>query len=628
MANDKDFKIGIKTTADTKGAASAKEAVDELNRSLEVVEKTEQERNAHRAQFLTAAEREVAEVERIAASYRNQTKEIESIPEESSQAARSIDALEQEVVQLQRELMKLDVGSQEFLDMVPRVRAAETALADAATEARRLGATITSSSGAGGVRNFGALAQQAGYQVGDFAVQVGMGTNAMTAFAQQGSQLLGFLGPGGALAGAALAIGAAIYGAMSRAKDGAEEAGDSIEGIQERWEQLDETWKKISNDSTVGVFQAESTAIDIQTEAIQRNIQKRQEFEEQAGKLDKNRTEFAVGELERQAATGLISQDEASARVSALRERFAEREIARLERVGRLDVERFEAEAAAAVAKKNNARQALEDAQIAKAQAEALSHLVEDITNLSVPATYVGAVGPAAPSKAQVDSYNSVFADVVGRLKGTGVELSDQPLLSEIKSLIPTLQKQMEDATLASETETKAAENLSKAVEDLRQASIAVDRAQNAADDAVDLRRSQQVNEVATKNANVANAGISEVEQMSGELIAREIDKIVSGLVDGANSPVAKEAQDKINEILRNGFQAGESDQLLQLIQQLSSQIGDRDANQVAAYRAAVDALGAAENAIGTAHRSMERATSSLTRRIEALEQSARNPNP
>ena len=48
--------------------------------------------------------------------------------------------------------------------------------------------------------------QQVGYQVGDFAVQVQSGTNALVALGQQGSQLLGILGPFGAIAGAALAI--------------------------------------------------------------------------------------------------------------------------------------------------------------------------------------------------------------------------------------------------------------------------------------------------------------------------------------------------------------------------------------------------------------------------------------
>jgi hypothetical protein len=56
-------------------------------------------------------------------------------------------------------------------------------------------------------KRFGAVGlQQVGYQVGDFAVQIQGGTNALVALGQQGSQLLGILGPMGAVAGSALAI--------------------------------------------------------------------------------------------------------------------------------------------------------------------------------------------------------------------------------------------------------------------------------------------------------------------------------------------------------------------------------------------------------------------------------------
>jgi hypothetical protein len=48
---------------------------------------------------------------------------------------------------------------------------------------------------------------QAGFQIQDFATQVSSGTSALVALGQQGSQLLGMFGTGGALAGAALTVG-------------------------------------------------------------------------------------------------------------------------------------------------------------------------------------------------------------------------------------------------------------------------------------------------------------------------------------------------------------------------------------------------------------------------------------
>jgi hypothetical protein len=52
--------------------------------------------------------------------------------------------------------------------------------------------------------------QQAGYQIADFAVQMQMGTSFLVAFGQQGSQLVSTFGQWGAMAGAAIAIFAAL----------------------------------------------------------------------------------------------------------------------------------------------------------------------------------------------------------------------------------------------------------------------------------------------------------------------------------------------------------------------------------------------------------------------------------
>ena len=65
--------------------------------------------------------------------------------------------------------------------------------------------------------------QQAGYQVGDFFVQIGSGTDATRAFGQQMSQLAGIFGPFGAVLGAVVAIGAAYKTFLDQA---AKEAGD------------------------------------------------------------------------------------------------------------------------------------------------------------------------------------------------------------------------------------------------------------------------------------------------------------------------------------------------------------------------------------------------------------------
>jgi hypothetical protein len=65
-----------------------------------------------------------------------------------------------------------------------------------------------------GLNNFGMYAQQVGYQVGDFFVQIQSGTNPMVAFGQQATQLAGLI-PG--VLGAALGIGISLFTAVGAA---------------------------------------------------------------------------------------------------------------------------------------------------------------------------------------------------------------------------------------------------------------------------------------------------------------------------------------------------------------------------------------------------------------------------
>jgi len=59
--------------------------------------------------------------------------------------------------------------------------------------------------------------QQAGYQIQDFIVQVQGGQSALVAFSQQGSQLAGAFGPGGAVLGAVIALGSVLTGVLMTA---------------------------------------------------------------------------------------------------------------------------------------------------------------------------------------------------------------------------------------------------------------------------------------------------------------------------------------------------------------------------------------------------------------------------
>ncbi|HHL8375689.1 TPA: tail protein (tape measure) [Escherichia coli] len=80
--------------------------------------------------------------------------------------------------------------------------------------------------------------QQAGYQVQDFIVQVQGGQSALVAFAQQGSQLAGAFGPGGAVVGAVLALSTVVAGALITSLNGGKSAMDALKDAAEAMDKV------------------------------------------------------------------------------------------------------------------------------------------------------------------------------------------------------------------------------------------------------------------------------------------------------------------------------------------------------------------------------------------------------
>ncbi len=90
------------------------------------------------------------------------------------------------------------------------------------------------------VRRFGqAGVQQVGFQLGDLAVQLQNGTHFLTAFGQQGSQLLGIFGATGAILGAVVAGAAALGTVFLKMRDTAGTLTEELEDLEESLETLD-----------------------------------------------------------------------------------------------------------------------------------------------------------------------------------------------------------------------------------------------------------------------------------------------------------------------------------------------------------------------------------------------------
>lgn len=90
------------------------------------------------------------------------------------------------------------------------------------------------------LRMFGTGAQQVGYQVQDLVVQIQSGTSAFVAIGQQGSQLAGAFGPGGAVIGAVIALSAAVGGVLYKALG---DSTKSLEEIEKAGKELDKSFQ-------------------------------------------------------------------------------------------------------------------------------------------------------------------------------------------------------------------------------------------------------------------------------------------------------------------------------------------------------------------------------------------------
>jgi hypothetical protein len=129
------------------------------------------------------------------------------------------------------------------------------------TETASTAAAAASTKQAAGTSRVGTIAQSAGYQVQDFAVQVAGGTSALVAFSQQAPQFLGVFGPGGAIAGALIAVGAIAAKVFIGMADDSASAAEKAQLLAEAVEQIGENaGKAVAKDIDFGLAQIDAAA--------------------------------------------------------------------------------------------------------------------------------------------------------------------------------------------------------------------------------------------------------------------------------------------------------------------------------------------------------------------------------
>lgn len=164
--------------------------------------------------------------------------------------------------------------------------------------------------------------QQLGYQVGDFAVQVQSGTSALVAFAQQGTQILGFLpmaGAFGAVAGAVLAVSTAILNLgfnFASASNEAKKAKEALEGFKSSFSTLESAQnaaKEAQDRYTQAIYLSGQTQIQVSPQIIQA-LALEADAQDRLLRVEQSRFELKKFELEktisqqRQLVAGLMQE--------------------------------------------------------------------------------------------------------------------------------------------------------------------------------------------------------------------------------------------------------------------------------------------------------------------------------
>jgi hypothetical protein len=112
-----------------------------------------------------------------------------------------------------------------------------------------------------GLNQFGVYAQQVGYQVGDFLVQIQSGTNFLVAFGQQATQLAGLI-PGvlGAALGIGISLATAIGAAFMRTSEQAKESKKGVDTYKDALENLNQVITETSQNLVKLQFGGSDTA--------------------------------------------------------------------------------------------------------------------------------------------------------------------------------------------------------------------------------------------------------------------------------------------------------------------------------------------------------------------------------
>jgi chromosome segregation ATPase len=233
--------IQISTKADTTGAKTTTDAIDKM------VDKVD--------------EAEVA-VEDLSQAVDKLDGNLDKVDNSTKVVDRAVDNLTDSVVKLDDRVTDTAQATDKLDDALHVVETSGKGAArsiDAVSQASDKAATSTAKVRKG-TASIGVIAQSAGYQVQDFAVQVAGGTSALVAMSQQAPQFLGVFGPGGAIAGALIAVGALAAKVFMGMGDDSASAAEKAAFLEESIKNVSETAAKaVGKDIDFGLKQIDDS---------------------------------------------------------------------------------------------------------------------------------------------------------------------------------------------------------------------------------------------------------------------------------------------------------------------------------------------------------------------------------
>jgi hypothetical protein len=372
--------------------------------------------------------------------------------------------------------------------------------------------TATAATGKGASK-VGQLAGQAGFQIQDFAVQVGAGTSALTAFSQQAPQLLGAFGPAGAIAGAVVAIGAIaakVFLSM----------GDDALSTEEKAKKLAEAFEKIGEEAEKAV----RDEIDFGRQKIEDTTTAAENLADELNNVAENQLK-----LDKVILDSMTKINEAESVLQDLRGESADKLKLQAEQLAQ-EAETRNVERAMEIQAEENRLKVANDA---KAVAEANLELVKQQRQEAIQKLEAD----EASLKAKRDEFKALqdaSKQTVGlafALSEGGLPNASTPAAMDAQSKIDTnvIQKEIQDLKVTVQNTVKALESNGELADGIRSAEQAVVTANTATNKALsDFNFA--VEGISIENTaeeiSAATTGLKE----KSELMADEVEKMIDGV--------------------------------------------------------------------------------------------------